>query len=63
MVVSIVFIAALEIIAEFIPLRQKFDNSHIAIRWALLIILLAVIVIFGAYGGAYGNVDPMYAAF
>ena len=63
MVVLIVFIASLEIISEFIPLKQKFDNSHIVIRWALLVILLAVIIVFGAYGGAYGNVDPMYAAF
>lgn len=63
MIVSIVFILGLEIIEEFIPLKEKFYNSNIVLRWSLLFALVFIIVIFGAYGGSYGNVDPMYAAF
>ncbi len=63
MFISIGFIMAVEIISEFKPLRNRFDNSNIALRYALLLGLVVIILLFGAYGGSYGAVDPMYAAF
>ena len=63
MVVSILFIAGIEIVQEFIPLREKFDKSNIAIRYALLLSLVVIIILFGAYGASYGAIDPLYAAF
>jgi len=63
MVVCIIFIASLEIIQEFVKLREVFDRSNIVIRYTLLLSLVAIIILFGAYGASYGAIDPLYAAF
>lgn len=38
-------------------------NGKLPFKWAIMIGLLMAIVIFGAYGDAYGAVDPIYAQF
>ena len=63
MVISILFIVVVEIVSEFVPLKNKFDRSNIVLRYSLLIALLFVIIMFGAYGSGYGAIDPLYAAF
>ncbi|MCR5113182.1 MAG: hypothetical protein K6A63_04530 [Acholeplasmatales bacterium] len=63
MFISIAFILGIEIIQEFIDIPNKFHNSNIAIRYTLIIGLIVVIILFGAYGEGYGAIDPLYAAF
>ena len=44
-------------------IRESLAKRHIALRWAVLYGLILFIIVFGAYGGTYAPVDPMYAQF
>ncbi len=46
-----------------IQIREEFGKLNIVVRWTALIILIVIIVIFGAYGTGYAVVEPMYANF
>lgn len=62
--VVVAFVFVISILKEKnIQIREKFGELNIAVRWAALIILIIVIVIFGAYGTGYAVVEPMYANF
>ncbi len=43
--------------------REWLWTHNIAIRWAVMLVMIMYIVIFGAYGVGYVPVDPMYANF
>lgn len=42
-------------------IREKIANRNIVLRWAIYLILILSVIIFGAYGVGYIPVDPMYA--
>ena len=46
-----------------INIIEAISKKHIAIRWAIIYLLLFAIIIFGAYGQGYQPVDPIYADF
>ncbi len=46
-----------------VQIREEFGKLNIVIRWVALIVLIIIIVIFGAYGTGYAVVEPMYANF
>jgi D-alanyl-lipoteichoic acid acyltransferase DltB (MBOAT superfamily) len=50
--------------AEWLSLRvdvlERFRRQHLVYRWATYYTLVAVIVVFGAYGGAYNPADFLY---
>ena len=46
-----------------VQIREEFGKWNIVVRWTALIILIVIIVIFGAYGTGYAAVEPMYANF
>ena len=46
-----------------VSLCSELGSRRIPLRWAALIALFLVIVIFGAYGYGYAPVDPLYAQF
>lgn len=46
-----------------IQIREEFGKLNIVIRWIALLILIVIIVIFGAYGTGYAAVEPMYSNF
>ena len=46
-----------------LDVSAKIDSQRALVRWAVLVVLILAIVIFGAYGYDYTPVDPMYAQF
>lgn len=46
-----------------IDLREKISNSNVFIKFIVLLIIIFVIVIFGAYGDGYIPADPIYGGF
>ena len=46
-----------------ISLCTELGARRIPLRWAALVALFLVVVIFGAYGYGYAPVDPLYAQF
>lgn len=61
-VVAIVF--AIGILREKgINVRENLSKRNIVIRWIVLLVLIFIVIIFGAYGAGYTPVEPMYADF
>lgn len=46
-----------------IVVREKLKSQNIIIRWGLVLSMILMIIIFGAYGEGYIQVDPIYANF
>ena len=44
-------------------IRSEVAEMNIAVRWSIYLLLVLSIIIFGAYGTGYGQVDPIYAQF
>ena len=60
----IVFVFIISTLKEKgVDVRERFSELNIAVRWSLLLVLIVVIVLFGAYGTGYAAVEPMYANF
>jgi len=62
LVFGIIIIILVDIIHYFRP-QLKLSNFNIVIRYIILIIMILVIVFFGAYGPDYSDVAPMYALY
>lgn len=46
-----------------VSIRESIAKKPILVRWTLYYILILYALIFGAYGGSYAPIDPMYASF
>lgn len=46
-----------------IGIRSGLSKKNIVLRWAVYFSLILFIVIFGAYGSGYVEIDPIYASF
>ena len=46
-----------------IDLKDKLTHSHLALKYATLLVFAFVIILFGAYGDGYIPPDPIYGAF
>ena len=44
-------------------IRAEVASMNLALRWVIYLALILSIIIFGAYGTGYGQVDPIYAQF
>lgn len=63
-VVTLAIVCAVSVLKERnIQIRQTLDQKPLALRWAVWYGLIVYILLFGAYGGSYLPVDPMYANF
>lgn len=58
-----VMIAAGVLKARGVHLQALLSRQRLGVRWAVCFAMLFSIVIFGAYGGVYSAVDPIYAGF
>lgn len=62
--VTILIIFVTSILKEKnIDIREEISNKNTVIRWLIYYALILFVLIFGAYGGNYASVDPMYANF
>ena len=62
--IGLMIIFVMSVINETgVSVRLSLDRKPLPVRWACLIALIFCIVIFGAYGGTYIPVDPIYAGF
>ena len=63
-IVSIAIVFVFSILKEKnVDIREKLAEMPIAVRWLILVGAIAAVIIFGAYGGEYAPVAPMYADF
>ncbi len=46
-----------------ISIRNAVARKPLPLRWAVYLGLIMSVIIFGAYGGIYQNIDPIYAQF
>ena len=46
-----------------IDVREKIESKPFWFRWAIYYAIIAYLILFGAYGVGYGQIDPMYANF
>ena len=46
-----------------ISIRKEISKKNIVIRWTFYYLIIFAIIIFGAYGLNYEDVQPMYANF
>lgn len=46
-----------------IGVREKLQHKSWILRWSLIIVMILTIIVFGAYGEGYVQVDPIYANF
>ena len=46
-----------------IHIRQQIGSWPVALRWSFYYAAVLLVFIFGAYGGSYAPVDPLYASF
>lgn len=61
-VVAVVFVIGV-LREKGIDIREKIAQKNIVIRWAIMLLAIFAIIIFGAYGANYTPVAPMYAEF
>ena len=62
--VTILIVLVISILKEKnINVRESIASKNIIIRWIIYYALILFVLIFGAYGGNYATVDPMYANF
>lgn len=62
--VTLIPLITVDFLYEFkIDINQKISNLHLALRMLIWIILILMIIIFGAYGNGYLPVDPIYGGF
>ncbi|MBO4927469.1 MAG: MBOAT family protein [Clostridiales bacterium] len=62
--VSVILILIISILQERgMHIRESISKRNIAIQFAIYYALILFIIIFGAYGGNYVPVDPIYAGF
>lgn len=63
-VAVVIFVFVISVLKEKnIQVRDRFSELNIVVRWSLLIALIVILVLFGAYGTGYAAVEPMYANF
>ena len=43
--------------------REALEKKPLAIRWAVWYAMILFVVVFGAYGFGYAQIDPIYAQF
>ena len=62
--ITLLIVFVISIIKEKgINIREKIAKKPIYIRWMIYYALILYVIIFGAYGGLYIPIDPMYADF
>lgn len=62
--ITLIFIFVVSLLNERgIRVREWLKKQPLALRWAMLYVLIFYIITFGAYGVGYIPVDPMYANF
>ncbi len=63
-VITLVIILIVSILKEKnINIREEIAKKPIVLRWAIYYLLIFYLLIFGAYGGNYVPIDPIYANF
>ena len=64
LVVTLAIILTVSILREKgVKIREKIAEKHIVIRWIIYYALIFYVLTFGAYGGEYVPIDPIYASF
>ena len=62
--ITLVIVLIVNIMREKdINIREKIANKNIFVRWVVYYALILYVLIFGAYGGTYIPIDPIYANF
>ena len=62
--ITLIIVLIVGIIRELnINIREKIANKCIVIRWLVYYAMILYLLIFGAYGGQYIPIDPIYANF
>ena len=62
--ITLIIVLIVGIIRELnINIREKIANKRIVIRWLVYYAMILYLLIFGAYGGQYIPIDPIYANF
>ncbi len=62
-IISLCILIIFEIINEFKDTFKLYYKFPIVFRYSLLLVMIFIIIIFGAYGTNYAPVDPLYALF
>ena len=63
-VLGLILVVGYDVLKECkIDLREKVTNSHLALKYATLLVFIVVIILFGAYGDGYIAPDPIYGGF
>lgn len=64
LVIAVLTVFIISILNEKgIIIRKWLEKKNIIIRWGLIYVSIIMIVVFGAYGGGYVQLDPIYANF
>ena len=64
LIIGIIVVFVISLLREKnVDIRAKFLEKKTFTRWAILIAVIVIIFIFGAYGKGYVPVDPIYADF
>ena len=63
-IITLVIVFTINILREKeVNIREKVASRPIVLRWTIYYILMLYVIIFGAYGGQYIPIDPIYANF
>ena len=63
LILAVIIMAAVSVLGNKKSVRSRLKETHIAVRWVILLALLWCVVVFGIYGPGYNPADFIYGGF
>ncbi|WVU49857.1 hypothetical protein V3R02_02470 [Fusobacterium nucleatum] len=63
LIISLLILYLFERASQKIQVREKISNFYLPFKWALYILLIHIVIIFGIYGEGYNPANFIYMGF